>query len=116
MEIPRTATNAIAATFYDTELKHRTVTMVADAEGGVKKTAGAVLHTFKGNPQPVSDELQEALLGQSIKAEYRVTAPTEPKLRKGDLLEFGNEIYEIKDAKPYQSHAEYLVGRWTECE
>ena len=112
MEIPEYFKRAINGTFYNTELKVREITTATDAEGGEKKVASAVLETTAGNVAPISAELQQTMLGQDIIAEYKITAPETTVARKGSLVEFGGEVYEVVDLKRYESHAELLAKRW----
>lgn len=112
MDIPESFKATISATFYNTELKVRSVTVETDTEGGEKKVAGAVEETTNGNVAPVSAELSQTMLGQNIVAELKITAPDTIQAEKGKLLEIDSEIYEIVDFKRYASHAEMLVKRW----
>ena len=112
MEIPASFKKAFNERFYNTELKIRSITIVTDAEGGEKKTAGKVEQTTAGNVAPVSAELAQTMLGQNITAELKITAPDDIQAGKGKLVEIANEVYEIVDFKKYESHAELLAKRW----
>ena len=112
MDIPESFKATISATFYNTELKVRSVTTEKDAEGGEQKVAGPVEETTTGNVAPVSAELSQTMLGQNIVAELKITAPDTIQADKGKLLEVKGEVYEIVDFKRYESHAEMLVKRW----
>lgn len=112
MDIPESFKATIRATFYNSELKVRSVTTQTDAEGGEQKVAGPVEETTTGNIAPVSAELSQTMLGQDIIAELKITAPDNIQADKGKLIEAKGEIYEIVDFKRYESHAEMLVKRW----
>lgn len=112
MEIPESFKSAIAKTFYNRELKIRKITTATDAEGGVKKVAGAIETTTSANIAPISAALQQSLLGQDITAEYKITTADNINAEKGSLAEIDAEIYEIVDFKRYESHAELLAKRW----
>lgn len=112
MDIPASFKQAISSQFYNTEIKVRSITIVTDAEGGEKKTAGKVEETTAGNVAPVSAELSQTMLGQNIVAELKITAPEDIQADKGKLIEIANEVYEIVDFKRYESHAEILAKRW----
>lgn len=112
MEIPGSFRKAIADTFYDKPVTPMTVETITDAEGGVKKEARAAGEPVLGNVQPVSNELREALLGQSIKADVKITTSDALRATTGDLVSINGEIYEITDAKRYDSHQELLASRW----
>lgn len=112
MEIPESFKAAFNARFYNTELKIREITTVTDTEGGEKKIAGETTQTTNGNVAPVSAELQQAMLGQNIIVELKITAPDDIKADKGSLLEIAGQIYEVVDFKRYESHAELLAKRW----
>lgn len=112
MEIPASFTTALANRFYTTEVSVVAITTTTDTEGGVKKSAGAVSQTIKANVQPVSAELRNALIGEQVEAEYKITAPTTISTDKGGLITFGSNTYEVIDCKKYDSHAELLAKRW----
>lgn len=112
MEIPESFKQAIKDTFYNSELKIRSITIETDAEGGQKKVPGTVESLTVGNVAPVSAELSQTMLGQNIVAEFKITAPDDIAAEKGKLIEVAGEVYEVVDFKRYESHAELLVKRW----
>lgn len=113
MEIPASFQSAIASNFYTDSMTIMEQQEVLDDEGGAKRSAIKAAGSPIGvNAQPLDAELRKALLGESMDAEYRITAPPDIDADKGTLIELDSNTYEVVDFKRYDSHAELLAKRW----
>ncbi len=112
MELPASFQTAQASRFYDKTIMVMAQTETTDAEGGVKRTAGQVTETAKANVQPIDAELQKALLGENIEADYRITTAPTISAEKGSLIKYADNIYEAVECKKFDSHAEIIIKRW----
>ena len=113
MEIPASFQTAIASKLYTDTITVREQTEQLDAEGGAKRVVTTATGAeYSANVQPLDAELRKALLGESMDAEYRITAPADIAAEKGTLIEYNGNIYEVVDFKRYDSHAELLAKRW----
>ena len=114
MEIPASFQTAIASKMYTDTITPMQQTEQADTEGGVKRVATTAGTPVNVNAQPIGDELRQSLLGESIEADYKITAPADIPVDKGSLVSYQNSTYEVVDFKQYDSHAEMLIKRWVQ--
>lgn len=108
MNIPKEFKQIIADTFYDKEvLIYNSIEEVGE-ELDVIKTKGTMKETLKCNIHQIGNKLVQQDYGLDIEANIMVTCE-ETNALKGDLLEYGNELYTIAEILLQDSHTKIFA-------
>ena len=111
MFIPQTMKTAIAKTFYDKEIHLMDKRTEKDAEGGVKTLGYSVKETFKGNVNFSNCEKIQEDYGLDYKVNISITTDY-TGVTKGDILGYGDDLFEVKGLYTRDSHTLILGAIW----
>jgi len=103
--------NKIARTFYDKTVEVLVNNIITDAEGGVIYKGHAVKDTFKGNVNVSNCKQIQEEYGLDYNVDISITTNYH-LLKHNDLIKFNDEVYNVTDILPSDSHILIVATKW----
>jgi hypothetical protein len=101
----------IASTFYDKTVEVLVNNIITDDEGGVIYKGQAIKDTFKGNVNFSNCKQIQEEYGLDYNVDISITTNYH-LLKHNDLIKFNDEVYNVTDILPSDSHILIVATKW----